>query len=105
MVRYGYDLHVVGQHTVLRGVNSQFSPPETDETLTVEMRRAGKCKPAISGEDLSRCWAHSMQAIAIPSVTRCRCRCGHRFYIAIHQVSLLSHAACAIAIAGFGSSW
>jgi len=26
-------------------------------------------------------------------------------YIAIHQVSLLSHAACAIAIAGFGSSW
>jgi len=24
--------------------------------------------------------------------------CEHRFYIAIHQVSLLSHAACAIAI-------
>jgi len=52
-------------------------------------------------------------AIAVPSVTRCRCcrcccwrcRCEHRFYIAIHQVSLLSHAACAIAIAGFGSSW
>ena len=50
-------------------------------------------------------------AIAIPSVTCCCCcccrcrRCGHRFYIAIHQVSLLSHAACAIAIAGFGSSW
>ena len=47
-------------------------------------------------------------AIAVPSVTRCRCclcRCGHPFYIAIHQVSLLSHAACAIAIAGFGSSW
>jgi len=45
-------------------------------------------------------------AIAVPSVTRCRCcRCGHRFYIAIHQVSLLSHAACAIAKAGFGSSW
>jgi len=48
-------------------------------------------------------------AIAVPSVTRCRCccrcRCGHRFYIAIHQVSLLSHTACAIAIAGFGSSW
>ena len=49
-------------------------------------------------------------AIAVPSVTRCRCCrccycCGHRFYIAIHQVSLLSHAACAIAIAGFGSSW
>jgi len=51
-------------------------------------------------------------AIAVPSVTRCRCRgryCrwrrrGHRFHIAIHQVSLLSHAACAIAIAGFGSS-
>ena len=43
-------------------------------------------------------------AIAVPSVTRCRCCCGHRFYIAIHQVSLLSHAACAIAIAGFGSS-
>ena len=47
-------------------------------------------------------------AIVVPSVTRCRgcccrCRCGHRFYIAIHQVSLLSHAACAIAIAGFGS--
>ena len=40
-------------------------------------------------------WAHS---IAVPSVTRCRCCCccGHRFYIAIHQVSLLSHAACAI---------
>jgi len=37
------------------------------------------------------------EAIAVPSVTRCRsCRCGHRFYIAIHQVSLLSHAACAI---------
>ena len=44
-------------------------------------------------------------AIAVPSVTRCRCHrccccccccCGHRFYIAIHQVSLLSHAACAI---------
>ena len=36
-------------------------------------------------------------AIAVPSVTRCRCgRCGHRFYIAIHQVSLLSHAAYAI---------
>jgi len=34
----------------------------------------------------------------------CCCRCGHRFYIAIRQVSLLSHAACAIAIAGFGSS-
>ena len=38
-------------------------------------------------------------AIAVPSVTRCRCcrcvhRCGHRFYTAIHQVSLLSHAAC-----------
>ena len=40
-------------------------------------------------------------AIAVPSVTRCRCRrrrcccccCGHRFYIAIHQASLLSHAA------------
>jgi len=33
-------------------------------------------------------------AIAVPSVTRCRCRRrGHRFYIAIHQVSLLSHAA------------
>ena len=34
-------------------------------------------------------------AIAVPSVTRCRCwrcRCGHRFYIAIHQVSLLSYA-------------
>ena len=46
-------------------------------------------------------------AIAVPSVTRCRCccRCGHRFYIAIHQVSLLLHAACAIAIADFGSSW
>ena len=46
-------------------------------------------------------------AIAVPSVTRCRCCCccGHRFYIAIHQVSLLSHAACAITIAGFGSSW
>jgi len=43
-------------------------------------------------------------AIAVPSVTRCRCRYGHRFYIAI-QVSLLLHAACAIAIAGFGSSW
>jgi len=53
-------------------------------------------------------------AIAVPSVTRCRCRCcccccrwscrcGHRFYI--HQVSLLSHAACAIAIAAFCSSW
>ena len=46
-------------------------------------------------------------AIAVPSVTRCRrcccCYCGHRFYIAIHQVSLLSHTACAIA--GFGSSW
>ena len=46
--------------------------------------------------------------IAVPSVTRCRscrccCRCGHRFYIAIHQVSLLSHAACAIAIAHLGS--
>ena len=27
------------------------------------------------------------------------------FYIAIYQVSLLSHAACAITIAGFGSSW
>ena len=39
-------------------------------------------------------------AMAVLSVTRCRCcRCGHRFYIAIHQVSLLSHAACAIAIA------
>ena len=42
--------------------------------------------------------------IAVPSVTRCRCCrccccCGHRFYIAIHQVSLLSHAACAIASA------
>jgi len=39
-------------------------------------------------------------AIAVPSVTRCRCCCccGHRFYIAIDQVSLLSHAACAIAI-------
>jgi len=47
-------------------------------------------------------WGHS----AVPSVTRCRCcRCGHRFYIAIHQVSLLSHAACAIATSGFGSSW
>jgi len=45
-------------------------------------------------------------AIAVPSVTRCRCcRFGHRFYIAIHQVSLLLDAACAIAIAGFGSSW
>jgi len=44
-------------------------------------------------------------AIAVPSVTRCRCRCVHRFYFSIHQVSLLSHAACAIAIAGFGSSW
>ena len=48
-------------------------------------------------------------AIAVPlSLTHCRCCrcccCGHRFYIAIHQVSLLSHAACAIAIAGFGSS-
>ena len=46
-------------------------------------------------------------AIAVPSVTRCRrccCCCGHRFYIAIHQVSLLSYAACAIAIAGFDSS-
>jgi len=47
-------------------------------------------------------------AIAVPSITRCRCCCcccrGHRFYIAILQVSLLSHAACAIAIAGFGSS-
>jgi len=43
-------------------------------------------------------------AIAVPSVTRCR-RCGYLFYIAIHQVSLLSHAACALAIAGFGSSW
>jgi len=46
-------------------------------------------------------------AITVPSVTRCRCCrccCGHQFYIAIHQVSLLSHAACAIAIAGFGSS-
>ena len=36
-------------------------------------------------------------AIVVPSVTRCRCccrccRCGHRFYIAIHQVSL--KAAC-----------
>ena len=40
-------------------------------------------------------------AIAVSSVTRCRCcRCGHRFYIAIHPVSLLSHDACAIAIAG-----
>ena len=41
-------------------------------------------------------------AIAVPSVTRCRCCrccCGHRFYIALPQVSLLSHAAC------FGSSW
>jgi len=40
------------------------------------------------------------RAIAVPSVTRCRCCrcCGHRFYIAIHQVSLLSHAACAIAV-------
>ena len=36
---------------------------------------------------------------------RCCCCCGHRFYIAIYQVSLLSHAACAIAIAGVGSSW
>ena len=37
--------------------------------------------------------------LAVPSVTRCRCCCcGHRFYIAIHQVSLLSHAACAIAV-------
>jgi len=45
-------------------------------------------------------------AIAVPFVTRCRCCCcGHRFYIAIRQVSLLSHATCAIAIAGFGSSW
>jgi len=37
-------------------------------------------------------------AISVPSVTRCRCCrcCGHRFHIAIHQVSLLSHAACAI---------
>ena len=41
-------------------------------------------------------------AIAVPSVTRCRCCrrrrccCGYRFYIAIHQVSLLSHASCAI---------
>jgi len=35
-------------------------------------------------------------AIAVPSVTHWRCRCGHRFYIAIHQVSLLSHAACAM---------
>ena len=43
-------------------------------------------------------WGHS------GPLWRC-CRCGHRFYIAIHQVSLLSHAACAIAIAGFGSSW
>jgi len=42
-------------------------------------------------------------AMAVTSVTRCRCRrrrrccccCGHRFYIAIHQASLLSHAACA----------
>jgi len=34
-------------------------------------------------------------AIAVPSVTRCRCcRCGYRFYIAIHQVSLLLHTAC-----------
>jgi len=41
-------------------------------------------------------------AIAVPSIMRCRC-CGHRFYIAIHQMSLLSHAACAIA--GCGSSW
>ena len=53
-------------------------------------------------------WANSTLygAIAVPSVMRCRCCCccGHRFYIAIHQVSLLSHAACAIAIAGFGSS-
>ena len=33
-------------------------------------------------------------ATAVLSVTRCRCCCcGHRFYIAIHQVSLLSHAA------------
>jgi len=34
-------------------------------------------------------------AIAVPSVTRCRCCrcccCGHRFHIAIHQVSLLSY--------------
>ena len=44
-------------------------------------------------------------AIAVPSVTRCRCLCRHRFYIAIHQVSLLLHAACAIAITGFSSSW
>ena len=40
------------------------------------------------------------EAIAVPSVTRCHCRrrcccCGHRFYIDIHQASLLSHAACA----------
>jgi len=41
-------------------------------------------------------------AIAVTSVTHCRCCCGHRFYITIHQVSLLSHAACTIAIAGFG---
>jgi len=40
--------------------------------------------------------------IAVSSVTRCRCRrrrrcccCEHRFHVAIHQTSLLSHAACA----------
>jgi len=43
--------------------------------------------------------------IAVTSVTHYRLYCcGHQFYIAIHQVSLLSYAACAIAIAGFGSS-
>jgi len=48
-------------------------------------------------------WGHS--GPLCHALSCCLCRCGHRFYIAIHQVSLLSHAACAIAIAGFGSSW
>ena len=59
-------------------------------------------------------WAHSMgpygplcHALSLLSLwTSNRCgHCGHRFYTVIHQVSLMSHAACAIAIAGFGSSW
>ena len=98
--------HVCRVHVVAR---RQRQPRRLDVGVEVLLRRptAADAEPRIvvaARRDDSRlcswCSTHIMSTSGLY-----RCRCGHRFYIAIHQVSLLSHAACAIAIAGFGSSW
>jgi len=66
-------------------------------TVVRGVRIGGLFQP-LDATDPPTLLSNMINFIAVPSVTRCRCCCcccGHRFYIAIHEASPLSHAACA----------